>query len=143
MSEKSKMRSCVVLLAAQFLAASTAVLADVAPPASVVVMRGDDSFQWLPPAKDVTDATVIVLRPESGSFLRETARLAAAAQDCEARLAIQQERLAHQQMAGAVQALGAIAAASWSASHFRTAWPLFVTGGSDRPAPPLPRRAPF
>jgi hypothetical protein len=124
------------LVAALALAAGPAVLAD--DTASVVVIRGGDVGSW----SDSQSSSVVVMRPASGSFLRETTRLAAAAEAREERLARERERETSLAIAEALRALQATAYASASMTSADTWWPVLVPISSQRPPPPSRPRAP-
>src|SRR4029453_5928903 len=102
------------------LAAGSAVMADDA--ASVVVIRGGEVGSW----SESQSSTVVVMLPASGSFLRETTRLAADAEAREERLARERERETSFAIAEALRALQATAYASASMTS-EDAWgPVFL-----------------
>ena len=114
-------------------AAPAAVMAD--DTASVVVIRGGEVGSW----SDSQSSSVVVMRPESGSFLRETTRLAAEAESREERLARQLERESGLEIAEALRALQATAYASASMTSAATWWPVFLPVNDPRPLPSRPR----
>jgi hypothetical protein len=119
--------------AAMALAAASAVMADQT--ASVVVIRGGEVGSW----SDSNSSSVVVMRPESGSFLRETTRLAAEAEAREERLARERERETSLAIAEALRALQATAYASASMTSADTWWPVFLPVNGHRPPPSRPR----
>ena len=114
-------------------AAPVGVMAD--DTASVVVIRGGEVGSW----SDSQSSSVVVMRPESGSFLRETTRLAAAAESREERPARQLERESGLEIAEALRALQATAYASASMTSAATWWPVFLPVNDPRPLPSRPR----
>jgi len=114
-------------------AAPAAVMADDTP--SVVVIRGGEVGSW----SDSQSSSVVVMRPESGSFLRETTRLAAEAESREERLARQLERESGLEIAEALRALQETAYASASMTSVATWWPVFLPVNDHRPPPSRPR----
>jgi hypothetical protein len=80
-------------------------------------------------------SSVVVMRPASGSFLRETARLAAEAEAREERLARERERETGREVADALRALLVPAYASAGMMGTDNWWPVFLPVN----APQLPR----
>jgi hypothetical protein len=72
--------------------------AEVASDPSVSVIRGSHSTA-------TQDETVVVMRPERGSFLRETTRLAQEAQAREERAAAEQARETNRRLSGMTEAI--------------------------------------
>src|SRR5262245_26953021 len=121
-------------LATVTLEACPAAMAD--DTASVEVIRGGEVGSWT----DSTSASVVVMRPASGSFMREPSRLAAKADAREERLARLIERETGMNLAEALLALQATAYASTMSTD--TGWPVFLPQGGHRPPPPSRPRAP-
>ena len=115
------------------LAAGTAAMAD--DTTSVVVIRGGEVGSW----SDSNSSSVVVMRPESGSFLRETTRLAAEADAREERLARERERDTSLAIEEALRALQATAYASASMTSADTWWPVFLPVNGHRPPLARPR----
>jgi hypothetical protein len=124
------------LMAVLALAAGSAVMADDA--ASVVVIRGGEVGSW----SESQSSTVVVMRPASGSFLRESTRLAADAEAREERLARERERETSFAIAEALRALQATAYASASMTSADAWWPVFLPVNGHRSPPPSRPRAP-
>jgi len=124
------------LLAMLALAACPAAMAN--DRASVVVIRGGELGSWSPSKS----SSVIVMRPASGSFLRETTRLAAEADAREERLARQRERDTDVRIAEALGALQATAYAAANSTRADNWWPVFLPHDSNRLPPPSRPRAP-
>lgn len=124
------------LVAMLALAAGPAVMADDA--ASVVVIRGNEIGSW----SESNSSSVVVMRPASGSFLRETTRLAAEAEAREERLARQRERDNSLEIARVLRALEATAYASASMTSADAWWPVFLPVNGQRPPLPSRPRAP-
>jgi hypothetical protein len=114
--------------------AGKALAADNGPDQSVAVIRGSDTTQ---PAHH---GSVIVMRPESGSFMRVTMRLAEEAQAREKRAAAEQALETSQQISEAFRTLElAAAAARYRPAGYAT-W--VVPGKSSAPRPAQGRRHP-
>ena len=88
----------LVLLGSVIVSISTnSRAADNVPDQSVAVIRGGDTSQR------AQDKSVVVMRPESGSFMRVTTRLADEAQAREERAAAEQARETSQQISEALR----------------------------------------
>jgi hypothetical protein len=114
--------------------AAGSLAADNAPDLSVAVIRGSDTSQ---PAHD---GSVVVMRPESGTFMRVTTRLAEEAQAREERAAEAQARETGQQIAVAFRALELAAAAARYRPAGYVTW--VVPGKSSARQPALGRPHP-
>jgi hypothetical protein len=114
--------------------AAGSLAADNRPDQRVAVIRGSDTSQ---PAHD---GSVIVMRPERGSFMRVTARLAEEAQARDEREAAAQARATSRQISQAFWALEQAAAAAWYRPTGYATW--VIPGKSSPPRPAHGRRHP-
>jgi len=109
---------------------------DVTAP-QVAVIRGNQ-----PPILSRHERGVIVMRPERGSFMRETARLAAEAEARDERAARQEAREVNLRLSSALRSLENAAAATQQREHrhhFLILAPANVRSAADRRPTRFPR----